>query len=165
MRENGLQQAMLRYLPKALRHPAFIVWSLATRAMTMGVRCAFFDTQGRVFLVRHTYVKGWHMPGGGVERGETVMDALKKEVREEAGIVLTEPPGLFAIYRNTIHSRFDHVALYVARSLPAGPAPEPNVEIAETGWFALDALPEGTTQPTRTCLWEISQNLPPREVW
>ena len=42
-----------------------------TRGMTLGVRAACFDDEGRVFLVRHSYVKGWHMPGGGLERGET----------------------------------------------------------------------------------------------
>ncbi|MEM9734462.1 MAG: NUDIX domain-containing protein [Pseudomonadota bacterium] len=156
---------MLRYLPKALRLPAFIAWSLATRAMTMGVRCALFDEQGRVFLVRHTYVKGWHMPGGGVERGETVLEAVRKEVREEAGLALAQPPALFAIYRNTIHSRFDHVALFVARSVDPGEPPSPNLEIAEAAWFPLDSLPEGTTKPTRTCLEEITKSLTPREIW
>lgn len=65
-----------------------VVWLLhrvfkLTRGMTLGVRAACFDGEGRIFLVRHTYVPGWYMPGGGVERGETALDALRKELREE----------------------------------------------------------------------------------
>ena len=41
------------------------------RGMTLGVRAACFDNEGRVFLVKHSYVPGWHMPGGGMERWET----------------------------------------------------------------------------------------------
>ena len=41
------------------------------RGMTMGVRAACFDAEGRIFLVRHSYIGGWHMPGGGLEPGKT----------------------------------------------------------------------------------------------
>lgn len=156
---------MLRYLPKRLRTLAFIALSLMTRATTLGVRCALFDGDGRIFLVRHTYVKGWHMPGGGVERGQTMLDAVRNEVAEEAGLDLKQTPTLFANYRNTRHSRFDHVALYIARDIVPGQLPEPNMEIAESGWFALDNLPVDTTDPTRASLREIETGAPPREIW
>ena len=42
------------------------VYFALSRGMTLGVRAACFDDAGRIFLVRHTYVPGWHMPGGGV---------------------------------------------------------------------------------------------------
>ena len=64
-------------------------WMLK-RPMTLGVRAYLENDARQVLLVRHTYVSGWHLPGGGIEPGETAIDALKKEVREEAGIELLD---------------------------------------------------------------------------
>jgi 8-oxo-dGTP pyrophosphatase MutT (NUDIX family) len=50
--------------------------------------------RGRVFLVKHSYVSGWHLPGGGVEAGETLVEAVARELHEEGNIEVTEPPML-----------------------------------------------------------------------
>src|SRR5260221_5321459 len=63
-------------------------WFRLRRGMTLGVRAAVFDEAGRIFLVRHSYAPGWPLPGGGVERGETIYDAVSREVQEEGGIVV-----------------------------------------------------------------------------
>ncbi len=86
-----------------------------TRGMTLGARAMVFDGEGRVFLVKHSYVPGWHMPGGGVEKGETLLTALERELREEGNIEVSEPPVLHAVYFNKRISRRDHVALYIVR--------------------------------------------------
>src|SRR5262245_33676913 len=64
-----------RALEPALRRLMHVYWRFA-RAMTLGVRALVVDEQGRVFLVRHSYVSGWHLPGGGVEAGETLAQAV-----------------------------------------------------------------------------------------
>ncbi len=71
-----------------------------SRGLTLGVRALVFDGEGRVFLVKHSYVAGWHLPGGGVETGETLISALERELREEGNIELTEPPVFHAVYFN-----------------------------------------------------------------
>jgi ADP-ribose pyrophosphatase YjhB (NUDIX family) len=129
---------------------------LLTRPMTLGVRAAVLDAQGRVFLVRHTYVPGWHLPGGGVEVGETMLEALTRELAEEGNISMTEPPALHGIFFNTSGSRRDHVAVYVVRAFVQSAPRQPDRELAETGFFALDALPEATTRATRARLAEIA---------
>src|ERR1700704_7126288 len=69
----------------ALRRVFHLYWRFA-RGMTLGVRAVVLDADNRVFLVEHSYVAGWHLPGGGVEVGESFRDALGRELIEEGGI-------------------------------------------------------------------------------
>lgn len=133
--------------------------------VTLGAQAVVSDSQGRVLLVRHGYRPGWHFPGGGVERDESVLTALVRELDEEAGVVLTAPPRLFGIYAHFDAFPGDHILLYVATSWQQSRVPEPNREIAELGFFALDALPEGTTAQTRRRCAEVFSGLTPLENW
>ena len=144
---------------------ALHAWFLVSRGLTMGVRAAVIDGEGRVFLVRHTYVKGWHLPGGGVEVGETAAEALAKELREEANIEATAPPRLLGIAFNTRSSRRDHVLVYEVRAFRSLGPKAADREIAEAGFFPLDALPEGTTEATRERLAEIREGRPVAPCW
>ena len=140
------------------------IWFAFSRGMTLGVRAAAFDADGRVFLVRHSYVPGWHMPGGGVERGETMGEALTKELREEGNLQIEGSAQLFAVYFNRRTSRRDHVAFYRCRVNQT----EPRIadrEIIEAGFYALDALPEGVTGATRRRLAELAGDMPISEEW
>ncbi|HZH11352.1 MAG TPA: NUDIX domain-containing protein [Microvirga sp.] len=148
----------------------FVTWGLHTywrfaRGMTLGVRAVVLDGENRVFLIRHTYVPGWHLPGGGVETGETALDALARELREEACIALQEPPSLAGVFFNRRISRRDHVLVYVIRRFTVLSEKKPDREIAEAGFFPLDSLPEGTTAATRRRLAEILEGQPPSSTW
>jgi len=135
----------------------FLQFASLRRGITLGVRGAAFDDRGRVFLVRHSYVPGWYLPGGGVELGETVEAALTRELMEEGGIALGEAPELFGIYLNRAVSIRDHVVVYVCRRCrQVTPLRLPNLEILEAGFFAPDALPQGSTEGTRRRLAEIA---------
>lgn len=135
------------------------------RGMTLGVRAAVLNDRGEVFLIRHTYTPGWHLPGGGVEVGETMAEALAKELREEACISLTGPAPLFGVYLNRKTSPRDHVALYVVREFAIDGIKRPDMEIAEAGWFALEALPRSVTPATRRRLTEIAAGSAPAAEW
>ncbi|PCI05777.1 MAG: NUDIX hydrolase [Hyphomicrobiales bacterium] len=126
-----------------------------SRPMTLGVRALVVDGEQRILLVRHTYVAGWYLPGGGVETGETLEQALAKELREEANLFFEKTPALIGIYRNIKASRRDHVVLYHVKEWRQPEMPKPNSEIAECAWFALDDLPEGITAGTLRRIGEV----------
>ena len=138
---------------------------LLLRPLTMGVRGAVFDVEGRVFLVRHTYVPGWYMPGGGVDPGETVAEALKREMVEEANIALLDEPELVSVHFNRRKARRDHVVFFRCGAHRQTSPKRPDREIAESGWFALDALPGSTTEATRRRLDELAGRAPPDPEW
>lgn len=139
---------------------------LVRRSHTLGVRAVVRNPEGRIFLVRHTYVAGWYLPGGGVEWGETLADALEKELREEGNIDLTGPARLVAVYRNRAVSRRDHVALFDCPEwLQNAPPDVPNREILDAGFFAIDNLPDGVSAATRRRLRELENGGPYDADW
>ncbi|KGE01125.1 NUDIX domain-containing protein [Rhizobium sp. YS-1r] len=143
-----------------LAHRFFIL----KRGMTLGVRAACFDAEGRIFLVRHTYVAGWYMPGGGMERHETALAALRKELREEGNLEICGEPELFHVYYNRNTSRRDHVLFYRVTVEQIAPR-MPDIEIAESGFFALDALPKDATVATRSRIKELSGESEKSDYW
>jgi ADP-ribose pyrophosphatase YjhB (NUDIX family) len=131
-----------------IAQPLFRLYARTTRGMTLGVRGAVVNAAGEVLMVEHTYMHGWHLPGGGVELGESAEQALARELVEEAGVRLTGPPALKAVHANHGRFRGDHVLLYRVDAWETCPATSRG-EIHQIGWFRPDALPEGTTAPTR----------------
>lgn len=136
-----------------------------SRGMTLGVRAVVLHPQDGVFLVRHTYVPGWHLPGGGVEPGETLLDALARELSEEAKVTLTAPPQFHGMFFNSHVSRRDHVAVFVVREFTVTAPHVPDREIAEARFFPRDALPEGTTTATRQRIEEAVKGVAPGAHW
>jgi ADP-ribose pyrophosphatase YjhB (NUDIX family) len=140
-------------------------WFLLRRAMLLGVRAVVLNGQDEVLLVRHTYTKGWHFPGGGVEIGETLEAALAKELREEAGVTLTAPPQLHGVLLNERLGRRDHVAVFVTRDFERAAASARSLEIAEARFFPLAALPPDLSPGARRRLSEIMQEQPAAAIW
>jgi len=82
--------------------------------MTLGVRVFVQNSKGEILLVKHSYVPGWHLPGGGVDHGEDVETAARREVYEKTGI--TDLIGLkfVGLITNKTVSVRDHVAYFQA---------------------------------------------------
>jgi len=151
-------------LETATRHGLHLYWRMS-RGLTLGVRGLVIDDARRVFLVQHTYVRGWHLPGGGVEPGETLVAALARELFEEGNIELTGPPTLHGMFFNARVSQRDHVACYVVQSFRQSAPPAPTKEIAACRFFALDELPGDTTAGTRARIAEVLLGAPVSERW
>lgn len=132
-----------------LRARLFHTYFLLRRPMTLGVRGLIYDKdRNAVFLIRHTYVPGWQLPGGGVETGETLEIALRRELSEEGNIELPSAPSLRSMHFNRQASRRDHVGFFLITDFRQPEPKKPDHEIAEAGFFPLDALPEMTTPAT-----------------
>lgn len=144
----------------------FHLFFVLTRPMTVGARALIYDrAKAEVFLIRHTYVPGWQLPGGGVEAGETAAEALQREIREECNIEIKGRPQLKSIHFNRQASRRDHIAIYLVTDFSViGPRPADH-EIAEARFFSLHDLPEHTTPATRRRIVEIISGIVPHEDW
>ncbi len=138
----------------------------ATRCLTLGVRAVVRDEEGRICLIRHTYMPGWALPGGGVEKLETVEETLRHELLDEAAIRLLTRPHLFGIYANHAFFPNDHVLIYTVNPGEYERLPwRPSREVAEMGFFPPEDLPEGTTPGTRRRIEEVVRGQPPAECW
>jgi ADP-ribose pyrophosphatase YjhB (NUDIX family) len=148
-----------------IRTRAFLFSVGLKRRMTLGVRAALIDGD-RVLLVRHTYLPGWQLPGGGVEPGESAAHCAARELTEETGYRMTGRPQLLGLYHvsNETTNR-DHVAVFVCRQFETVRPFRPNAEIAEMGWFARSDLPRELTGATGRRLAEIFDGVDVAESW
>jgi 8-oxo-dGTP pyrophosphatase MutT (NUDIX family) len=157
-------RVLQKRLEPLLRHLFHLRWQVS-RGMTLGVRGVVLDGNNNVFLVKHGYVAGWHLPGGGVEVGESFAEALRRELIEEGRIELASEPELHGLFFNSHVSRRDHVAVYIIRRFRQDRLPEPNREIFACGFFSATALPDGTTLGTRLRISEVLDGVPRIATW
>ncbi|MGN5375908.1 MAG: NUDIX hydrolase [Sphingomonas hengshuiensis] len=127
---------------------ARLAWRIA-RPRTIGVRAVLLDPADRVALLRHTYIDGWYLPGGGVHKGEAIAHALVRELAEELAVADARVERVLGVYHNRREGKDDHVIVYVARAPDDMLRGADTLEVAEVGWFAPDALPPGTTPATK----------------
>jgi len=117
----------------------------------MSVRVAAVVTEeGRILLARHE--KGgesyWVLPGGAVEPGETLVAALVRELREEAGLEVQ--PGELLFVNDGYRPEAETVAVYFS-ARPVGESPGPGLScepvLREVRWFALEDLGDLELRP------------------
>lgn len=142
-----------------------LAYGRLSRGMTLGVR-AMLLRDDTVVLVKHSYIPGWYLPGGGVESGESLSEALAREILEEAGAALTGPAQLFGVYRNANADRRDHVALFVCREWVISEPPKlPNREIVACQLFPVAMPPADATPATLSRLREVMSGSAPSVDW
>ena len=144
--------------------PFVYAWFRWNRGLTLGVRGLVTDGEGRVLLIQHTYVPGWYMPGGGVERGETAETAVIRELQEEAGVRVLGRPRLLSAHDNNARHPGDHVLFYRIEAWEPCAASAQG-EIHEVAWFAPDALPDDVTPATRRRIAEALDGVDSDVMW
>lgn len=134
------------------------------RGLTLGTRTVILNQQNQVLLVRHSYAPGWLFPGGGVERGETLVQSAAREIDEEAGILAEGDLDLHGIFLNDSQFKGDHVACFVLREF-ARRDWKPSLEIRDAKFFPVNELPDGTSGGTKRRLLEILHGEQMSSVW
>ncbi|MCP5411594.1 MAG: NUDIX domain-containing protein [Alphaproteobacteria bacterium] len=125
----------------------------------MGAVC---DGQGRVLLVRHRYMAGWQLPGGGVNRGEAPQAAVLRELAEEVGLT-GGSARFFGLYTARAGYASNVIALY--RITGAAVAFTPGVEISAVQFADPADPPPGCTPATLRRLAELSERAPVSPWW
>lgn len=122
----------------------------------VSVGAMIFNQQGHLFLSRRsrqaTNERGcWETPGGKVEWGETLEDAVRREIREEYGVEI-ELLDRFPAEDHLLPDEGQHwVSTTFLARLASDQSPrilEPH-KCDEIGWFRLDALPSPLSMVTR----------------
>ena len=127
---------------------------LLTRGMTLGVRVLVQNSKGDILLVKHTYVPGWHLPGGGIDHGEDAQQAAARELYEECGIKDLKDLRQSKIIYNSKVSKRDHVIVFNAAS-SENPKTSNNLEIKTAKFFSLEDLP---TDVDDMCITLLKEN-------
>ena len=125
-----------RGAPRSVRR--WSVWLVEPR-FTVTAGAVIEDERGRVLLLNHVFRKGsgWGIPGGFLSSGEQPEEALRRELREEAGLELEAAEVVFA----RTHRRPQQVEIIYRCRARAGEEQAQSVEIKSACWFDLDQLP------------------------
>jgi 8-oxo-dGTP pyrophosphatase MutT (NUDIX family) len=121
--------------------------------VAFGVNAIVDSEDGRVVLVRQTYMQGLHLPGGGVSAGEPPADAILRELREEIGLTSSAPPEFVGLFTRQFGFVTNVVALYRVRN--AKFEFKPNFEIREIALVDPRRPPDEVRPGTRRRLAEL----------
>jgi 8-oxo-dGTP pyrophosphatase MutT (NUDIX family) len=155
-----LKQQMIRLFWRSFFRPYVRV----SRGMTLGSRIIVLDDLDRVLLVKQSYAPHWILPGGGIERGETMLEGGLRELREESGIIATGEAQLLGIFSNHAVFPGDHVACYVLRQFKRE-AWTPNAEITAAEFFPRTSLPELVNRGSLLRIAEVLDGAAPSPYW
>jgi len=125
--------------------------------------CALVVRHNKVLLVRHSYVRGWLLPGGGVGRAEPPADAVLRELKEEIGLLRSSPPQFVGLYSRRTGWVTNVIALY--RLDDAEFNFRPNLEIREVQFADPVAPPDGTPPSVQRRLLEFARLQPQSPHW
>ncbi|HDR46498.1 MAG TPA: NUDIX hydrolase [Geoalkalibacter subterraneus] len=136
-----------------------------SQAIKTSVVACVIDEQERILLTRRCiepFCSLWVMPGGKIDHGEPILQALHREVREEVGIDV-QVEGLIDVFEHIgVGERNDHFVILYYRAAPLSRELAPNGdECTEAVWAEKSSLPQIPMPPGgRHILSQIFPDLP-----
>ncbi len=138
-------------------HKLYTAFSKILKPRTAGAR-AILVREGKILLVKHTYLESWFIPGGGLKKNETYEQAIRRELQEELGITIFDLK-LLGIYNNFYEGKSDSIVVFTSENFT-----EPEMkdkEIEDFRYFDPTQLPDKTSPGTRKRMDEyLNSNLP-----
>lgn len=131
-------------LIKFAKGGARIIWKVF-KPVTMGARILLIKGD-EILLVKHSYEDFWFIPGGGVKKGETYDEGIRREVKEELGMDIGKVE-LFGVYSNFFEGKNDTVVVFLCEDF--GEVEERSFEIEKVAFFSLKDLPKGISLGTK----------------
>jgi 8-oxo-dGTP diphosphatase len=105
----------------------------------VGVTGIVLNARGEVLLAHHVFRDqiAWGLPGGAIRYGESLEDAVHREILEETGLSVEVGP----LLRVTIHPEWPNLSCHFLCTIEGTPQTEVSGELFEAGFYALDDLP------------------------
>lgn len=148
-----LPRPLIRIVLTFLQGLRRLLW-LVTGPGRDGVHAVALTPGGKVVLVRLTYARGWRLPGGGRKRGESQVEGMLRELREEIGLVSHGAvERLQAVEREARPG--DRSALFLVREVAYRPGQ--TLEVEEVGEFDPADLPANLSRSTGEILDVLSR--------
>jgi ADP-ribose pyrophosphatase YjhB (NUDIX family) len=112
---------------------------------SVSVAGVIIDDEGRALLIQRRDNGHWEPPGGVLEHGETIDEALRREILEETGLTI-EPGPLTGVYQNMTR----HIVALVFRCTQAGGHLVENDEVSAFRWATPNEIRELMTEAYAT---------------
>jgi ADP-ribose pyrophosphatase YjhB (NUDIX family) len=154
-----------RHCARVLQEARRLYWRMF-RPLTLGVAAIVINEENRILLVRNSYRSGWHLPGGSVERGESIVQAIQRELFEEMGFrPASEPSEILGVYSNFSDRNYDHVIVFVIRGGKSTESRDKNFEIEAIRAFDLTELPPDVGPGTGRRIQEFMSGSAKNFIW
>lgn len=155
--------ALRQFIPRSGIVTLVMIAKVVTRPTALGATVVAEDEQGRVLLVRHSYMRGWALPGGGVGRNEPPESAAVRELREEVGLLDCGPAEFLGLYTRKVAWFSNVIALYRVRNARINF--RPNLEVREAAFYNPLSPPPDTQPGTLRRLAELAGQTPRSPYW
>jgi 8-oxo-dGTP pyrophosphatase MutT (NUDIX family) len=155
--------SLRQFMPRLDILTLSMIAKIAVRPTAFGATGLAEDEQGRVLLVRHSYMPGWSLPGGAVGLNEPPETAAIRELQEEVGLTEYAPPEFMGLYTRRVAWFSNVIALYRFRNVRI--AFRPGLEVREAMFCDPLSPPPGTQPGTLRRLAELTGQTPRSPYW